>query len=669
MSNANQSDAKNRPLSKRAVIVFVICAGLVAITWAVFGQTLQFQFVNYDDDSYVYENSAVINGLTATAVVSAFSHSDLYLWTPLTRMSHVLDAQIYKLNPRGHHFTNVILHTVNVLLLFGVLWRMSGMLWRSAFVAALFAIHPLHVESVAWVSERKDVLSGLFFTLTLWTYERYSRWPPHFLRYSCVVIFFVLGLLSKPMLVTLPFILLLLDYWPLRRLPLQKASNSSLNRFVTDRVIVEKLPLLVLSIVSVYLVVFDPFSWNDSRLSHLAFPLSSRFSNALVSYAIYIWEAVYPVDLAVRYPFPTDGIPWWQTVSSLLLIVSITIWSYSCRHRQPYNLVGWLWYLGMLVPVIGIFQLGGEARSDRYTYLSQIGLYLMVTWTVASVSTSWRWRRPILSVGSGVIIVTLIWFARIQTSYWRNSEELWNHTLAVTKDNTLAHNNLGKAQMDNGHTAEALKHFEKAVQLQPTDAVALSNLGVGLALMGRPEMAIQYSKDALHRSPGSPIAENNFCFVLNRAGYRAEAIIHGTAALRLKPDWAEAHTNLGSAWSIQGNPEQALYHFREAVRLKPSSTAALNNLAWALATGNEEKYRNASEALSLARQAAELSHNADPTVLDTLAAALAENHQFADAVETATRARELAILGGLPVPADRISSHLEFYRRGLPYHQ
>jgi Flp pilus assembly protein TadD len=643
------------------------------MVWLVFGQTLRHDFVNYDDDSYVYENLAVTQGLTWHGIASAFTHSDLYLWTPLTRISHMLDVQFYRLNPAGHHLTNLLLHAAAATVLFLALQKLTGAIWPSAIVATLFAIHPLHVESVAWISERKDVLSGLFFMLTLWAYERYARHPWSAVRYLLVVLFFVLGLLSKPMLVTVPFVLLFLDYWPLQRFASPKkfgnhiAGEKSENRFSIPRgILLEKIPLLFFSGALVCLALFDPFGWNEPRPEFSPHPLLLRISNALASYAIYIWQMFYPANLTVRYPFPTN-VPAWQIVLSFVLLLTTSAWAFRARRERPYLLVGWLWYIGMLLPVIGVVELGGEARSDRYTYLPQIGLYMLVTWLALNMTRSWRRGREMLGVAGAIVLAVLIWCACAQASTWRDSESLWTHALAVTSNNYLAHNNLGKALLEKGEVGAATRHFQAAVEIQRNDALALSNLGVAMTLAGNAKEGVKYAFEATRIRPKSPVAHNNLGFVLLRAGDSDGAILHCTEAVQLKPDWAEANGNLGSALIAQGKVAEGLAHFREALRLKPDSSTALNNLAWLLATCRDEQFRNGAEALVLAERAAKQTRGNDPSVLDTLAAALAENGHFDEAVATATRARELAFSRGDHELAARVNERLELYRQRLAY--
>ena len=393
-------------------LILGVCVFLIAITWLVFGQTLSHEFVNFDDHVYVYENPVITGGLTLPGIIWAFTHSHARNWHPLTTISHMLDCQLFGLNAGGHHFTNVFLHTIAVVSLFLVLRQMTGgpsrtgSLWPSAFVAALFAIHPLHVESVAWISERKDVLSGVFFMLTLSAYVRYAR-RPSVARYVMMTILFALGLMSKPMLVTLPFVLLLLDYWPLGRGRGMEISGerSEVRRersvvsgqwsvvsrrwSVVRGLVVEKIPLFALSTASCLatLLVQRQAAGSIDQL-----PFAWRVNNAIVTCVAYIWQMLWPVKLAVFYPHPDNRLLLWQIFLALALLIAITVAVIALRQKRPYLIAGWLWYLGMLVPVIGLVQVGEQARADRYTYLPQVGLYLALTWTIVDLSASWRRR-------------------------------------------------------------------------------------------------------------------------------------------------------------------------------------------------------------------------------------------------------------------------------------
>ena len=385
-----------QPAVRQTAVIVAICGVLVGVTWLVFAQTVHHQFVTYDDPQYVYANPEVSAGLSLSRITWAFTHTIAGNWHPLTTISHMLDCQLYGLDPAGHHFTNVLFHTIAVVLLFLVLQQMTGSLSRSAFVAALFAIHPLHVESVAWVSERKDVLSAIFFMLILSAYTPYVR-APSVKSYLLLVLLFALGLMSKAMLVTVPFVLLLLDYWPLGRIThlrvpkgLDRQPTSSSQWPVIRRLIAEKVPLFVLSALSSAVTLFTQFQ-STATMSQL--PLSWRLNNAVVTYVIYVWQMFWPVRLAAYYPHPNDQLHLWQVLLAIAFLIAMALLAIHWRKQRPYIFTGWFWYIGMLVPVIGLVQAGEQARADRYTYLPQIGLYVLITWAITDLMRSMMMRR------------------------------------------------------------------------------------------------------------------------------------------------------------------------------------------------------------------------------------------------------------------------------------
>ncbi len=581
-----------------------VCFFLAAIIWVVFGQTLGHEFVNYDDDFYVYDNPAVTRGLNLKGVEWAFTHRVCANWHPLTMLTHMLDCQLYGLNAGGHHLTNVLLHTASVILLFLVLRRMTGFLWRSAFVAAVFAIHPLRVESVAWVAERKDVLSGLFFMLTLWAYTRYGQGRssverrgssagtsslaldprPSTLSYYLVLVFFALGLLCKPMLVTVPFVLLLLDYWPLGRVT---SGEWQVTRFripvpqlsTLNQLLLEKLPLFGLAVVSCVVTIV---AQHEAIQSFERFSLPVRLGNAVISYVAYLGQMFWPTGLAVLYPFTARDIGFLAVVLSLVLLAGISAGVFILCRRRPYFLTGWLWYLIMLVPVIGIVQVGAQARADRYTYLPQIGLYVWLTWAAAEGCAGRRYRRVVLGGLATGILAALMFCARAQTPYWRNSETLWTQTLACTSDNAIGHNNFGNALLKAGHEDEAIAHFQTALEINPDFAEAHNNLGNFLFQKGNVDEAIVRYQRALEINPDYAVAHYNLGNALIKKGSLDEAIAHLQKALQINPDYAEAHNNLGYALIQKRIVDEAIAHFQMALQIKPDYADARNNLSNAL---------------------------------------------------------------------------------------
>jgi tetratricopeptide (TPR) repeat protein len=605
----------------------LICFVLVVMIWAVFGQTLRHEFINFDDDVYVYNNPDILKGLSTSGVRLAFTHFYVANWHPVTMLSYLSDYELSGLNPSRYHLTNVLLHMATSISLFLVLRFMTGSLWRSAFVAMLFAIHPLRVESVAWVSERKDLLGGLFFMLSLGAYTRYTKraasagplgrlgfgapwWRVAGGSYMMVIVFFTLGLMSKVMLVTLPFVLLLLDFWPLCRF--SPSATDLINGEQTlfrlgnvksfCRLIVEKIPLLLISAVFCGVAI-----WTQQKslvlTEQLSFPW--RVGNAICSYVTYIRLTLFPAGLAVFYPHPGKSLPLWQIATSLILLIVISLAVYIMRKKRPYLAIGWLWYLGILVPVIGLMQVGDQAYADRYTYLPQIGLYILLVWLVADDFARWRCRR--LEIGTAMItlLAALMVSAWIQTSYWRNNESLWNRTLAHTAGNYTAHYNLGVALLaGQGRIEETIEHFQQALQINPGYADAHNNLGLALEKQGKIEEAIEHFRQAFQINPKHANAHDNLGIALAKQGKIEEAIEHFRQALQINPDHANAHSNLGIALTKQGKIEEAIEHFRQTLQINPDHANAHNN--WGIAL---EKQGKIEEAIKHFRQALQINPN------------------------------------------------------------
>jgi protein O-mannosyl-transferase len=545
-----------------------VCLVLGAMTFAVFGQTLQHKFIDFDDDVYVYNNPMVVPGLTFNGVVQAFIRFHADNWHPLTWLSHMLDCQLYGLQPGGHHLTNVLLHTATAILLFLVLRQMTGFLWRSAFVAAVFAIHPLRVESVAWVAERKDVLSGLFFMLAIGAYVRYARLPWSPRRYGLVMLLFALGLMCKPMLVTLPLVLLLLDLWPLQR----KESAG--------RLVLEKLPLLALSAASCGVTIL---AQNEAIQSSGHYLLPLRLANALVSCMVYLGQMVYPAGLAAFYPYPQNGLPPWEAGLAGILVAGFSTVAWLRRRTQPWLLVGWLWYLVMLLPVAGIFQVGGQAHADRYTYLPQIGIYVAVTWLAAEWSARWQVGRAAVGWLMTLVLGALMICAWKQTAYWQDSETLWTRTLGCTTRNAVAHYNLAVFLDQNGRPVEAISHFQTALQINPNDAEARNNLGSAFLETGNLDDAIAQYQEALRINPRHANVHSNLGAALWQKGRTDEAISHFQEAVQIVPDNASYRFNLAKALQQQGRVAEAITQYQMELQLQPADVEAQNNLASLLA--------------------------------------------------------------------------------------
>ncbi len=559
--------ARTRVRASSAYAV-VVCGLLLLAVATVFGQTVNHRFVNFDDEDYVYENPHVREGLTVTGTVWALTAYRASNWHPLTWLSHTLDCRLYHLEPGGHHLTNVLLHAAAAVFLFLALKRMTrrstAALWASAWVAAVFAIHPLRVESVAWVAERKDVLSGLFFMLTLWFYARYTERPASWGRYLLVVASFALGLTAKPMLVTLPFVLLLLDYWPLGRagsgergagghhvLMVGEQAGTmypwSGSRWGTRSLlplVVEKIPLFLLAAAS---CVITLAAQRHAMKSLVQVAFAERVANAAVAYVAYLGKMLYPASLAVLYPLPMDPSPAWEVIAAVAVLVTISTAVFVARRKCPYLLIGWLWYLGTLAPVIGLVQVGDQAMADRYTYLTQIGLYMAIAWGAAHAAGSWPYRRWLLAGVSAIVLAGLMVCAWRQTSHWQNSETLWTHTLASTSQNSVAHNNLGLVLAGRGQFDEAIAYYGKALEIKPDYVDAHNNMGTALARRDQVDAAIEHLRKALELQPDYVKAHNNLGNVFAQSGQVDEAVAQFRAALEIKPDFAGAHYGLANA--------------------------------------------------------------------------------------------------------------------------
>jgi tetratricopeptide (TPR) repeat protein len=558
--------------SKNPVMIIGLC--LAAVTIATYWPVSRFGFVNYDDPYYVYENPHVSSGLTAQGIVWAFTTHYCSNWHPLTWLSHALDCQLFGLDPRAQHLVNLLLHVANTLLLFQILFRTTAAPWRSAFVAGVFALHPLHVESVAWIAERKDVLSTLFWMLTVWAYVRYVEHfravdPQSRKYYRLALLFFALGLASKPMLVTLPFVLLLLDYWPLGRAP-QLQMNGLVPLFK------EKVPFFVLTILSCA-VTFWAQHAGGAVESFERLPVGYRVANATVSYLRYAAKTVWPHRLAVFYP---QGLwPMWTIIAAGALLVAVTIWVRASARRQPQFLVGWLWYLGTLVPVIGFVQVGRQSMADRYTYVPMIGLLIMIAWSIPSSIASQPWAKRLFALTAAILLGACVILCRQQISYWQNSETLFRHALTITPSNATALNNLGSALERAGRVKEAFGQFEEAVRLNPGDWRAQFNLGTTLLSLGRIQNAIPHLQRAAEMKPDLPAVRNALGVAFLNAADIEKAKAEFERVLELDPSSADAHYNLGLVLRRMGKTEEAVAHFEKAVQLRPDFTKARDELS------------------------------------------------------------------------------------------
>jgi Flp pilus assembly protein TadD len=607
------------PLNSKLRNEILISLFLVLITSLAYGRACSNGFTNYDDDVYVTENSHVRAGLSGDSLWWALTASDGANWHPLTWLSLQLDHELYGLRPWGYHLTNLLFHILNALLLFWWLRVATGAIWRSAAVASLFAVHPIHVESVAWITERKDVLNFFFGALALWAYLGFVRRPGLF-RYLLILAAFAFSLMAKPMFVTLPFLLLLLDYWPLGRMNNEgravETETATLTRRASEgpsltlrvsvvALVYEKLPLFTMSGISclITLLVQSPKTM----------PLPVRSLNALAAYVAYLRLIAWPDCLAAFYPHPLTE-SWLAGLGAGALLASISAMVIWAGRRHPYLPVGWFWYLGTLIPMIGLVQVGFQSMADRYAYLPAIGLYIMLTWGASELVARRRPGRLLLTSLTSVILVAIMMVTWTQVTYWHDSITLWEHALRVTKNNWLAHNNLGTAFRASGRLDEAVVAFREAVRLNPDAShhsnlggalsekgrldeaiaelrqsirlepnyAAYSNLGIALQKQGRLNEAASALWQAVCLNPGFPAAHYDLSVVLQAEGRLDFAISELQLAIRLKPDFAEAYNDLGIALERQGKLPEAMAAYRQAIRLKPDYAAAYNNLGVAL---------------------------------------------------------------------------------------
>ena len=606
----------------------LIMLGLAVVTFGIYAQVIGHQFITLDDPTYIKENPMVNRGVTLTGLAWAFTSFYATNWHPLTWISHMIDCQFFGTNAGRHLLVNALIHVANALLVFCFLLRTTRARWPSALVAALFALHPLHVESVAWASERKDTLSTFFGLLSLIGYMRYAE-GPSMSRYAWVAITLALGLLAKPMLVTWPLVMLLLDYWPLRR---YQRSDPPLDGFAVAKVsgdwsglrrlVVEKIPLFVLVVASV-IITFLAQSHGGAVRTFADAPVALRLSNALVSYWIYLLLTFWPHNLAVYYPLARMGIPAWQIVGAAFLLIGITTFCLFQRRTRPYLIMGWLWFLGTLVPVIGLVQVGGQTIADRYFYIPSIGLFIALVFGLADIAKIWRVARW-LSIGiAGGVLLILATLTNAQIQRWRDSFTLFEHTLAVTPPNLQIERNLGLAFGDRGRYDEAAAHFEKALLIDPNFYDGLVGMGVTRGFQGRLPEAIDYFQAAIRSQPDAPEAHvqlsltlwkqnrdqaaleemrrasqlapkdaeirADFALALQLVGKLPEAIEQFQEALRLNPNNAEAHANLGLALLTSGKTRESILEFEAALRLNPSLENASKNLQQAQAKLSPER--------------------------------------------------------------------------------
>jgi len=576
----------------------ILCLLLVVATLALYNPVNRHPFVNYDDDRYITENPHVHNGLTWRTITWAFTATEQGNWHPLTWLSHALDYQLFHQNPAGHHLTSLLIHAANAVLLFLFLMYATRRLGPSLFVAALFALHPINVESVAWVAERKNVLCTFFFFATLIAYCWYAR-QPDWRRYLVFAGLFVLGLMSKPMVITLPFVLLLLDYWPLGRI---RGGRADATAAPLSKLVVEKLPLIALSAASAVITMQAQRAGGAMR-STAQFSLAVRLENAVMAYAMYLWKMIWPSHLSPIYPHPGDSLAGWQVGTSALVLLAVTAVALKFRARR-YLLTGWLWFLGTLVPVIGLVQVGDQAMADRYAYIPLVGIFIMIAWRIADLADSKQIGLVVRVIPAACVLLALSFATNRQLGYWSSNYDLWTHAVAVTGRNFIAQDNLGGALLWLGKTDEAYLHFQAAAEINPLDPMSRSNLGAYLQEHGHMAEAIEkYNRViTLTSDPGLLAATYaNLGAAYRKLGEDEKARTSYDQALQLNPNQYNVYLGLGELLEKQSRLDDAISNYSKAVELRPTDTGFLL-LGRAL-----ERTGRRSEALAAYQAALKLS--------------------------------------------------------------
>lgn len=650
---------------------FVLLA-LALLTLVLYLPVRQHSFLLYDDPEYITANPVVLAGVSGAGIVWAFTAFHAANWHPLTWLSHMVDCELFGPDSGAHHLVNVLWHVLNTVLVFVLMQRLLGKVRPAALVAALFAWHPLHIQSVAWAAERKDVLSTCFGLLAILAYVRWAaRGDTSTLAcrlqkqgYWLSLCFFVFSLMSKPMLVTLPFLLLLLDLWPLRRCRGLSLSADAQLQIKPRQAVLEKCPFFALTLLSCVITYLAQRS-GEAVVALEGHAFGARLANAAASYAGYLWKTIWPQNLAVIYPLEKSPSPV-LTAAGVLLVVGLGYLGWRLRRERPHLLVGWLWYVGMLVPVIGLVQVGGQAMADRYTYLPLTGIFLVLA--VEAERLAGKWNVRFLAAAAVLVLLALAATTRWQLRYWRDSESLFARALAVTEGNAVAHVNYGMAIEESGRRAEARVQYAAAVRLNPGLAQAHNNLANLLDEPGERETALEHYRTALKLKPQAAQTHANLASLLIAMGRGEEAQQHYAEVQRIAVNDGRPHYTVGKAWLKAGRAAEAIHCLHGAVQRDPEHLPSLAALARVLATGPDPSQRNGRRAVELATRAAELTGGQHPLVMDTLAAAYAEAGQFAAAVETQRRALDLAEGGG-PELLEAMRRRLDQYQAGQPWRE
>jgi Flp pilus assembly protein TadD len=692
------------PALQKSFLKYLVCLALAVITFIAFLYVGYCEFIALDDRSYIVGNSHVQEGFSWNSIKWAFTAFYSNNWHPLTWLSHILDYRLYGLNPAGYHWTNLAFHIANAVLLFLLFQKLTRNLWPSAFVAVLFAIHPMHVESVAWISERKDVLSTVFFLLTLLAYAQYvelavTKRNLCWVFYGMALVLFALGLMAKPMLVTLPCILCLLDFWPLHRFewPLKSQPPPLLRRLF-----LEKIPFVLLAVLSCW-VTFTAQNTTGAVKPQVDFALSERLDHVPFSYAWYVLKLFWPVNLSVYYPLRMDNPTW--GILAVLFLVMLTGLALIFGRKCPWFFVGWFWFLGMLVPVIGLVQVGDQAYADRYTYLSYVGLFVILAWGGLELVGKWPSQKPLLWAAAVLIVVVCFWRTVVEVRYWKNGETLFSRAIALDPTDELAWGTLGLEYESQGNNDKAISCMTRATTLDNQCDWAWHDLGHMLVLKGdysKAENAFQMAlmttwfepdkkniyndlgdmfiterlydraisnyQESLKLSANQPLVYNNLglCLVHNdQPGQAAAAFQH---AIRLDPKNADPQLNLAILLGNTGHDTDAIPYYRKVIELDTNNFSALNNLAWILATARDPGLRNGKEAVSLAQLACQKTHDEQAILIGTLAAAYAEAGYFDDAVVAAQKAQDVALAHGQKGIAESNARLMQLYKSGQSFH-
>jgi Tfp pilus assembly protein PilF len=593
---------KDRNVPASVIPILIVLLIIVSILF-VYAQVGSHEFINFDDQLYVTDNPIVKAGVTWNGIKWAFSFSDRTYWHPLTWLSHMVDCELFGLNPGKHHLVNVFLHIINSILLFLVFMMMTGTLWRSAFVAFLFALHPINVDSVAWIAERKNLLSTLFCMLTIMAYIYYSR-RPSFYKYILILFVFTLGLLSKPMLISIPFVLILLDFWPLKRINFDSlltreqisigiSNGRRAQRTQALKLIIEKIPLLILSLVIIGTSIIS-FQHHSDVISSNLISTKLRVANAMVSYVNYMGKLIWPRNLTIYYPYPAS-LPMWEVIGASVFICTVTILAGLYAKKLPYLIVGWLWYLGTLVPVSGLIQVGlWPAMAERWVYIPAIGLFMLVAWLIPDLVSEFRFKKLVLSTLAVMVICILMILTWRQTGYWKNDFILFSHALQVNERNSIAYSNLGDYYLNINRPGEAIEYYDKSIKINPYDPLVQNNFAIALLKEGRYEESIKYFKKAILSYPRDPQLYSGLGIASAHQNRNTEAIEYFSKSLDIDPGNAEVHFELAYILSEERRFDEAIINFKKVLSINSSHVGSLFGLS---AAYSQKKDYNASMTL------------------------------------------------------------------------